>query len=450
MNIFQSSRRALLTIVVALFATMLGGPLTSLADSPETPIPIVFVHGNGDTAALWQVIMWRFESNGYPRSRLFAIDLRNPSARTEDSVPEPGKSSIGNVRQQLADFVAQVRLFTGARKVALVGNSRGANTIRNYVKNGGGASEVSIVVLGGGVNHGVFNNPAILPDSEFNGASRFMKQLNAGENEVVAGVKFYTLRSDRYDKYAQPDGRFLGLPGVSTGISYNAPALKGAIKNVVLPGVDHREAAYAPEAFSLTYQFITGRKPVSVAVKRENSSVLAGRITGLTAGAFNNIGVAGAKLAIYRVNGANGVRIGGAAYTKTTGANGAWGPFSADPSAYYEFVVTVSGQPITHIYRSPFPRGSRVLHLRPAETVSNSDDGSVVILSRPRGYFDVDDTLRFDGARPPVSTDPVPNESTATIRVPFVQKSHTARYANEIIPLRNWPEGHVAIAEFTY
>jgi triacylglycerol esterase/lipase EstA (alpha/beta hydrolase family) len=40
---------------------------------------------------------------------------------------------------------------TGAPKVALVGNSRGANTIRNYVKNGGGASVVSHVVLGGGV-----------------------------------------------------------------------------------------------------------------------------------------------------------------------------------------------------------------------------------------------------------------------------------------------------------
>jgi hypothetical protein len=64
-----------------------------------------------------------------------------------------------------------------------------------------------------------------LPDSEFNGASAFMRQLNAGPNEVVAGVKFYTLRSDYFDKYAQPDGRFLGLPGVPTGVSYDGPAL---------------------------------------------------------------------------------------------------------------------------------------------------------------------------------------------------------------------------------
>ena len=240
------------------------------------------------------------------------------------------------------------------------------------------------------------------------------------------------------------------MPGVPPGISYEGPSLRGAVSNVVLPGVDHREATYAPQAFGYTYRFITGRNPATAAIQREHRSILGGRITGLTAGAYNNIGVSGAGLAIYKVNPATGARVGGAVYFKTTGANGAWGPFSADPSTYYEFVVNVPGQPITHIYRSPFPRSSFVQHLRPAETVTNPDDGSVVILSRPRGYFDVDDTLTFDGQRPAISTDPVPNESTATIRVPFAQMSHRARYQGEVIGLRNWPKGHVAIAEFTY
>jgi hypothetical protein len=273
--------------------------------------------------------------------------------------------------------------------------------------------------------------------------------LNAGPNEVVAGVKFYTLRSDYFDKYAQPDGRFLGLPGVPTGVSYDGPALRGALSNVVLPGVDHREAAYSPQAFSYIYRFITGRNPSTAAIRKENRSILGGRITGLTAGAYNNIGVSGARLAIYRINQATGARVGGAVYVRTTGANGAWGPFSADPNTYYEFEVRVSGQPVTHIYRSPFPRSSLVQYLRPAETVSNPDDGSVVILSRPRAYFDVDDTLTFDGRRQPFSRDPVPNESTATIRLPFAQTAHRARYQGEAIALRNWPKGHVAIAEFT-
>ena len=44
-------------------------------DGPLDGPPIVFVHGNGDTAALWTTTIWRFESNGWPRERLHAIDL---------------------------------------------------------------------------------------------------------------------------------------------------------------------------------------------------------------------------------------------------------------------------------------------------------------------------------------------------------------------------------------
>jgi triacylglycerol esterase/lipase EstA (alpha/beta hydrolase family) len=104
MNILKITRRGILTLGAVLLGIALGAPAPSLANDP---IPIVFVHGNGDTAGLWQVIMWRFESNSYPRNRLFAVDLANPTARTEDSIPEPGKSSTADVKNQLADFVAR-------------------------------------------------------------------------------------------------------------------------------------------------------------------------------------------------------------------------------------------------------------------------------------------------------------------------------------------------------
>jgi len=448
MQFLSVTRRRLLGLGAALIAATVGvAPAETRA---AEPIPIVFVHGNGDTAALWQVVMWRFESNGYPRSRLFAINLKNPTARTDNAVPEPGKSGTEDVKNQLAAFVGQVLQKTGAPKVALVGNSRGANTIRNFVKNGGGAAVVSHVVLGGGVNHGVFHNPVILPNNEFNGASRFMQQLNAGPNEVVAGVDFYTIRSDRFDLYAQPDGRFIGLPGVPTGISYDAPALAGARVNAVFPRADHREASYAPHAFALTYKSITGREPETVAIRPQRRSRLSGTITGLTAGLYNNVGVGGAELAIYAVDPATGARKGRAVLKQTTLQGGAWGPFFADPQTHYEFVVKVPGQPITHIYRSPFPRGSNVLHLRPAENVDNPEEGSVIIMTRPRGYFGVDDRVLFDGKRPAYSNDPVPNESSLMLRVPFTPATHRARFERERIAVRNWPAGHVTVAEFSY
>ena len=450
MGLFNSTRRGVLGLALGLVAAICSIAVPAPAEAQAQPVPIVFVHGNGDTAALWQVTMWRFESNGYPRNRLFAIDLRNPTARTDNNLPEAGKSSTEDVKKQLAAFVTQVRRQTGAPKVALVGNSRGANTIRNYVKNGGGAAVVSHVVLGGGVNHGVFNNPAILPNNEFNGASSFMKQLNAGPNEVVAGVKFYTMRSDRFDLFAQPDGRFIGLPGVPTRVSYDGPALRGALANVVLPRFDHREASYAPRAFANTFKFITGREPSTLAIRSETRPRLSGRITGLTSGLYNNIGVEGVRLHIYAVNRDTGVRSGAPVFTQITGPGGVWGPLFANPSASYEFVFTVPGQPRTHIYRSPFPRGSNVIHLRPAEAVAKPRDASIVVMTRPRGYFGVDDTVAFDGQRPAFSNDPVPNVSSLTLRPPFADRSHRARFQNEVIAVRNWPAGHIAVAEFSY
>ena len=59
----------------------------SLAPPIETRPPIVFVHGNGDSAALWLTTLWRFESQGWPRDRLDAIDLPYPRHYTVKTTP---------------------------------------------------------------------------------------------------------------------------------------------------------------------------------------------------------------------------------------------------------------------------------------------------------------------------------------------------------------------------
>lgn len=446
-----AERLAVSSMLVALLT--LAGPTVLAAQAADGRMPIVFVHGNGDSAAVWTTLIWRFESNGYPRDRLFAIDLGNPTARTDNAVPEPGRSSTEDVKDQLAAFVADVRRRTGAAKVALVGNSRGANTIRNYVKNGGGAAFVSKIVLGGGVNHGVLKSDVILRGSEFNGSGPFMRQLNAGPTETVPGVPFRTLRSGRLDKFAQPDGKYLGLPpGTPTGISYGAPALRGA-DNLVLELRDHREVSFHPDAFAPTYRFLTGAEPAQVAIELETAPVLDGVITGTLGQNYTNRPVSGASLAIYPVDGATGARLGPAARRVTTGADGRWGPFRAAAGTFYELVVTVPGMPITHIYRSPFARGGRYVTLRPAMASADQAQGSVVTMTRPRGYLGYDrDVVRLDGRRPAaIPNDPVPSVADATITVPFEpRRGVRARFNDERITVRNWPEGHVAIAEFHY
>ena len=74
------------------------------ADS-RPPI-VVFVHGNGDSSALWINNIWRFEANGYKRNQLFAIDFAYPNARRDDAKPEPFRSSAEEQMKELAAFVS--------------------------------------------------------------------------------------------------------------------------------------------------------------------------------------------------------------------------------------------------------------------------------------------------------------------------------------------------------
>ncbi|HET7343770.1 MAG TPA: alpha/beta fold hydrolase, partial [Methylomirabilota bacterium] len=445
--------RALRRPGVLAAAVVLAAVLAATPARAADP-PIVFVHGNGDTAALWTTTIWRFESNGYPRERLFALDMRFPSARSVDATRQEGRTSASEAMAQLAAFVDDVRARTGGSKVALVGNSRGANTIRNYVRFGGGAASTSHVVLGGGTNHGVIVSDSHLTGSEFNGAGELMKRLNDGPDEVVAGVAFLTVRSDRNDKYAQPIGTFINLPGVPTGLGYDAPALKGAT-NVVLPGADHRETSYGKRAFAETFRFITGRAPARVDITPEAEPVLDGCVTGVTAGVYDNQPVAGAAVDVYPVDPRTGSRQGDPVHHRVTGAEGRWGPFRASPAVAYEFVISAPGRPVTHIYRSPFPRGSRVVHLRPAILARDDETAAaVVVMTRPRGYFGQGrDVFTLDGAVPGGINEGVPGTSAARLRLSdAVPRSVTARFNGETIVVRTWPmaDHHVAIAEFHY
>ncbi|HYW63003.1 MAG TPA: hydrolase [Bradyrhizobium sp.] len=416
--------------------------------------PVLFVHGNGDHAALWITTLWRMESNGVPRERMFAINFTDPVARTDDTKPEPNKSSTEDQRRELGEAIQDLKRRTGASRVALVGNSRGGNSIRSYIKNGG-TSDVSHAVLCGVPNHGVYDWDAGL-NGEFNGRGPFLRGLNAGESEVTPGTAFLTLRSDGMDKYAQEDGRFVGKPGTPTGISTDGPALKGAT-NLVLGPVDHRETALSPRAFREIYKFIAGREPDRIAITPEAQVNLGGLVTGTPGGIATNRPVAGASVEIYRVSGDTGERMGSAVHASQTGADGRWGPAKVDPSWYLEMVLTAPDTPITHFYRSPFPRSSDIVHLRAARPLGAADAGagSVILMTRPRGYFGLPrDIVLFDGKEPSDVKPGVPGDALSTIRLPASEAGRpvTAIFNEERIVARAWPasENRIAVAELTY
>jgi pimeloyl-ACP methyl ester carboxylesterase len=431
--------------------------LPAFAEPPlpahEIP-PILFVHGNGDHAAVWITTLWRMESNGVPRERMVAINLTDPLARADDKVAQPDRSSTEDQRRELSEAITALKRSTGASRVALVGNSRGGNAIRNYVKYGG-SGDVSHAVLCGVPNHGVFASDEGL-GNEFNGRGPFLQGLNEGDSEVVPGTAFLTLRSDGLDKFAQPDGRFIGKPGTPTGITSDGPALKGAT-NLVLGAVDHRETAFHPRAFREIYRFIAAREPDRLDISAESSVTLSGLVTGTPGGVPTNRPVLGALIEVFRLSADSAERVGGALHTSRTGADGRWGPVSADPSWPLEMVLTSEGSPTTHFYRSPFPRSSDVVHLRAARPLEPADAGagSVVIMSRPRGYFGLPrDVVLLDGREPVDVKGGVPADSVTTLRLPAtgVGRPVVGLFNEERIVARAWPasEGRIAIVELTY
>jgi triacylglycerol lipase len=428
--------------------------LPAAAAAAEKPLPILFVHGNGDNAAVWMTTLWRFESNGYPADLLEAIDFRYPLATKVYDVAEPAHSTVAEETQQLAAAVASAEKRLHAGKVILIAQQRGGNIVRNYLKNAGGAAHTAIAILCGAPDHGVVVSDAVLVGSEFNGASPFLRGLNAGREEVVPGVRFLTLRSDDNDKYAQPDGRFIGLPDLATGVGSDGPALKGAT-NLVLAHADHRETGFGREAFAQMYRFITGREPRMRDVWPEKTVTLGGRVSAYEAGAPTNIGVAGAVVEIYKVSPESGERQGNALLRKVTGEDGEWGPFKAEPKAHYEFILAVPGFPVTHIYRTSFPRSSRYVDLRP-QLLSKDDReaGAIVYISRPRGYFGLGrDRVLIDGAPPAELAPGVPSLSLARLGLPDEpQRTVKAVFNREQIALRTWPikDDQVSVAEFTW
>jgi pimeloyl-ACP methyl ester carboxylesterase len=136
------SRRGMLQGTAAL--AMTAATRTAFAQGAAA-LPIVFVHGDSDLAAIWQTTIWRFESNGYPRDRLFAISMTDPQARDDDTVAQANRSSTQDQLRELGGFVAAVRAKTGAPRIAIVALSRGGYATRGYVA--AHPAEIAAVVL---------------------------------------------------------------------------------------------------------------------------------------------------------------------------------------------------------------------------------------------------------------------------------------------------------------
>ena len=437
-----------------LSAALLAAPRIPRAQ--EAPPPILFVHGNGDHAALWMTTLWRFESNGFARDRLMAVNMPDPLARDDDAIPQPGRSGSAEQTERLGAFAADLRARTGAARIAMVGNSRGGYPIRDHVVHRGGSVGVSHAVLCGTPNRGVYDWPEIR-NREFNSRSDFLQRVNGSDMDVVPGTAFLTLRSDANDLFAQPRAVWSTTPDRPTGTDVDGPELRGAT-NLVLPGLDHREVAYHWRAFAEMFRFIAGRAPDRLSVTPEPQPVLDGLVTSTRGGPATNQPVANAQVEVWRVHPATAERLGDEPlHRETTEADGRWGPVTVAPDWVLEFVIVAPDHPITHSYRGPYPRSSNVVHLRPARPLmaAERDSGGVTLFTRPRGYFGIPrDVVLLDGRQPAELRPGVAVSATATLRLPAAELGRpvAALFNEERVVARAWPaaENRIAVAELIW
>ena len=236
-----------------------------------------------------------------------------------------------------------------------------------------------------------------------------------------------------------------------TGVGFAGPALQGA-ENIAIDHLDHRETGFGAVAFPALFKAVTGHTPTTLAIPAEPQIVLNGKLTGFEADAPTNLAIPGAKVAVWHVDAATGERIGAALRDVPTTPEGVWGPVTVAPTDALEFELTAPGYPTTHIYRSPFPRSSDIVHLRPQPF--GKDDAAataVVYMSRPRGYFGIGrNAITLDGAQPTDIPPGVPTASTTRL-VTAPGKAVTGVFDGEKITARAFPaaDRQVSVIEIT-
>lgn len=250
-------------------------------------------------------------------------------------------------------------------------------------------------VLCGTPNHGVMAADTNL-DMEFNGKGHFLRQLNEG-SEVVDGVRFLTIHSDKNDKYAQPN------------VGYDAPELKGA-ENVVLPGLDHREVAFHPLAFAETFRFIAGEKPKHLKSVADATPKLSGLVTSVAGMAATNRPMSGVKLTVFVLKPGTAERDGEASYSDLTNDSGAWGPLVVQPNLNYEFRLERDGRVVTY-FMSGLARSTSLLNFRFA---AGGAEG--LTIHRPQGYLSKGrDFVMVDGKLVEELTEGIPTRDSVTV-----------------------------------
>jgi len=297
--------------------------------------PIIFVHGGAGSGAQFESQAMRFASNGYPADYIFVLEYDSSFTI----------NTMDDVWGKLDQLIATVKEKTGADQVDILGHS-----------------------LGTTVMHGWLAFPA---------------------------------RAANVAKYVNLDGRTAAaLPGgvptlalwATKGWSYNSTNTIVGATNVFIPNQTHVQVATSAESFVEMYKFFTGEDPVTKDIVPEPPGRV--RLAGRAVFFPQNVGVLGATLEIWEVDGDTGARISHQPKaTYSIGSDGAWGPFKANGLKHYEFVLLREDARPHHFYFEPFIRSDYLIRLLTSPTggigdlMERNDNSSALVIMRNMEFW---------------------------------------------------------------
>ncbi|WP_224369164.1 lipase/acyltransferase domain-containing protein [Hyalangium versicolor] len=105
----------------------------SAAGEKVTQEPVIFIHGNSDSAAGWKGSIETFSKNGYKPSEMYAMTW-GPQDPLQSGQQYHSEKYLEEVRA----FIQAVKEYTGAEKVDVVGHSMGVTLARKAIQGGDG------------------------------------------------------------------------------------------------------------------------------------------------------------------------------------------------------------------------------------------------------------------------------------------------------------------------
>jgi triacylglycerol lipase len=181
------------------------------SNEKRTKEPVIFIHGNSDSAAGWKNSVETFSKNGYKPGEMYAMTW-GPNNALKAGQQYHSEKYLSEVRA----FIQAVKEYTGASKVDVIGHSMGVTLARKAIAGGTGVdsqthhafnlgapltTSVDTFVGISGANNGLASamfTGNLLPTTNttdgLHPASKLLKELNqVGHDE---GAHVYTIWSN--------------------------------------------------------------------------------------------------------------------------------------------------------------------------------------------------------------------------------------------------------------